>query len=279
MNQPKSAIYRGMSRAELDAGYNNSLAVTDSSALMAEFGHLSEGTRQQPFAQLDLHYGEAQRNRIDYFAAKKPGPLLVFIHGGYWQMRAKESFSFLANAFLPHGIHVAMVGYTLAPEASLATIVQEVKSSVGWLAENASSRGADTSRIIVSGWSAGGHLTAMCMDHPGVIGGLAISGIYDLEPIRLSYLNDKLHLKEEDVDLLSPMALPLTAKPVLVAYGLAELPELQRQSRDFYQVRNAAGRPGKLLALAGLNHFTILADLASPDGEMALGVTELISQA
>ena len=267
-----STRYRNMSQSELDAGYNNSAAVANSAQLMAGFDALSDQTRLLPGAQLGLRYGPAPRNVIDYFAADTPGPLLVFVHGGYWQMRSKDSFSFLANGFRPHGIHVAMVGYTLAPEASLQDIVNEVRSAIRWLGANAGRSGADTSRIVVSGWSAGGHLTAMCMDEPGVVGGLAVSGIYDLEPVRLSYVNDKLQLKPGDVQPLSPLHLPLSSKPITVAYGGAELPELQRQSREFFEARAARGLPGQLLALPGLNHFTILADMARPEGAMAMAV-------
>lgn len=270
-----TTIYRGMDQVALDAGYNNSLAVANSSELMAHYGVLSEQMRRTPGAKIGLRYGLAPRNLIDYFPATAPGPLLVFIHGGYWQMRAKEDFSFLAKGPLAHGIHVALLGYTLAPDATLSTIVNEVHASIGWLHSNASEWGADVNRIIVSGWSAGGHLTAMCMDEPGVMAGLAISGIYDLEPVRLSYLNSKLKLNAEDVKPVSPALLPLSAKPMTIAYGGDELHELQRQSKEFFTQRDAAGLPGAILPLAGLNHFTILGELASPQGALALAVKQL----
>src|SRR6185295_15156629 len=114
-------------------------------------------------------YGPRERNRIDFFpASRSAAPVLVFIHGGYWQMRAKEIFRFLASGPLAHGISFANVGYTLAPAATLQEIVDEVLNAVTWIAENAAAYGADASRIYVSGWSAGGHLTAMALAHPGV---------------------------------------------------------------------------------------------------------------
>lgn len=258
-------VYKDMDRTALDAGYNNSLAVADSAELMAKFDILSARIRCDHTGHLGLRYGPAARNLIDYFPADKPGPLLVFIHGGYWQMRAKENFSFLAQGLLAHGMHVAMVGYTLAPQATLGQIVNEVRASIGWLALHASDFGGDPRRIVVAGWSAGAHLTAMCMDLAGVIGGLAISGIYDLEPMRLSYVNEKLGLTPEDVQLLSPCLLPLDDKPLIMAYGQAELPELQIQSEDFFRIRSAAGKPGALLPLPDVNHFTILAEFARPE--------------
>jgi acetyl esterase/lipase len=264
-----------MDQAALDAGYNNSAAVANSGELMAGFGVLSAQMRRRPGAHIGLRYGPAPRNLIDYFPAAGPGPLLVFIHGGYWQMRSKEDFSFLAAGPLAQGLHVAFVGYTLAPDATLGTIVDEVRASIGWLHAHAAQWGADVHRIVVSGWSAGGHLTALCLDEPGVIAGLAISGIYDLEPVRLSYLNVKLQLAPDDVAPLSPASLPLCAKPLVLACGGAELPELQRQSQAFFARRNGAGLPGALLPLAGLNHFTILDEVAHPQGALALAARQL----
>jgi acetyl esterase/lipase len=268
-------IYRDMDQAALDAGYNNSAAVANSGELMAAFGALSAQMRCSPGAQIGLRYGPAPRRLIDYFPATGPGPLLVFIHGGYWQARSKEDFTFLAAGPLANGMHVAFVGYTLAPEATLAAIVDEVRASIGWLHVHAGPWGADVDRIVVSGWSAGGHLTAMCLDAPGVIAGLAISGIYDLEPVRLSYLNVKLQLAPDDIMALSPASLPLCAKPLVVAYGGAELPELQRQAQEFFAQRDGAGLAGALLPLAGLNHFTILHELARPQGALALAAKQL----
>ncbi len=270
-----NAPYRGMDQASLDAGYNNSAAVQNSTALMAEFDILSEQMRGQAEARIGLRYGPAPRQLIDYFPAAKPGPLLVFIHGGYWQMRSKDSFSFIAQGLHEHGMHVALVGYTLAPNISIAGIVSEVNAAIAWLAANASNFGGDPSCILLSGWSAGAHLTAMCMDAPGVIAGLAISGIYDLEPVRLSYLNTKLGLQVEDVPAISPITLRQSPKPMLIAYGQSELPELQRQSQAFHAARVAAGMPGVLLALPDLNHFTILRELSHAQGALALAAKDI----
>lgn len=259
-------VYRGMTQAELDAGYNNSLAVADSPALLAAFEARSAKVRALHGGSLDLRYGPAERQRVDYFAASRPGPVLVFIHGGYWQMRAKETFHFLAAGPLAHGIHVAMIGYTLAPHASLAQIVDEVRDGLAWVRQYAGTFGGDGNRIVVSGWSAGGHLTAMCMNEDGVIGGLAISGIYDLEPIRLSYLNEKLGLAADDVPVLSPLHLPRSVHPMVITYGTAELPELRRQSMEFAAAGSRAA--DLLLPVKDRNHFTILDDLADPQGPL-----------
>ena len=270
------SLYRGMDRAALDAAYNNSAAVADSPAILADWKARSDRLREARPHHLDLRYGSAERNRIDYFAAPPGGPVLVFIHGGYWQMREKETFSFVAEGPLAHGIHVAFVGYTLAPQKRLGGIVAEVRGAIEWLATRVAGYGGDAKRLVLSGWSAGGHLTAMCLNEPRVAGGLAVSGIYDLEPIRLCYVNEKLGLDRDEARRLSPLLeSPSSSPPLTVAYGGGELPELQRQSREFAMARARAGLPVRLAPLPGHNHFTILEELARPDGALTTLVREL----
>lgn len=250
-----------MARATLDAAYNNSAAVPNSTAIVEDWTRRSAALRARFSSSLDLRYGSRERNRIDLFEAKPGAPVLAFIHGGYWQNRAKENFGFIAEGPLAHGISVAMIGYTLAPEERLTAIVQEIHEALSFLKGD----------IHVSGWSAGGHLTAMAMSHPAVKGGLAISGIYDLEPMRLCYINDKLHLDEVEARRNSPLLHPAPSKPLRIAYGGAELPELQRQSEDYAK---HIGRPAS--RLPGKDHFTILEELASPDGELTRQVRTLL---
>ncbi len=263
-----TALYRDfLTREELDAAYDNTRAVADSARILVGFEERSRLLAERYPGELNLRFGPRERQRIDFFRAGSPGaPLLVFIHGGYWQMRRKETFRFLAAGALHHGISVALPGYTLAPEQNLAGIVTEIRDALRWLREHADSLGFDRSRIVVAGWSAGGHLAAMAADEPGVTGVLAISGIFDLEPIRLCYLNDKLFLKPEEVAGLSPLRLPLSGKPLFAVCGSDELPELQRQSWDFARHRAAAKLPGGAFTLAGRNHFTILEELETPGG-------------
>ena len=270
-------IYRGMDQAALDAAYNNTAAVADSARWVAEWERRSDLLASAHPRYLDLRYGPRERNRIDFFRASRANaPVLVFIHGGYWQMRAKEIFRFLAAGPLAHGVSFANVGYTLAPDATLREIVEEVLSAITWISENGRACGADTSRLYVSGWSAGGHLTAMSLAHPAIRGGLAISGIFDLEPIRLSYLNEKLRLDPADVAPLSPCAsLCPSSAPLIVAYGTGELPELQRQSREYAAARAAAGLHGQVAPLEGHNHFSILDELAKPEGALTALVRQL----
>jgi acetyl esterase/lipase len=254
-----------MDRATLDAAYNNSAAVKNSAQIVADWQARSEKVRAKYPDGLDLKYGPAPRNRIDFFAAKKNAPLLVFIHGGYWQMREKETFTFIVPGPLAHGISVALVGYTLAPEKRMDAIVGEIRTAITHLDSKAN-------RVIVSGWSAGGHLAAMAMQMPAVNAGLAISGLYDLEPIRHCYVNDKLRLDAMEAQRNSPISMPAFSEPITIAYGKKELPELCRQSEQYAKRVPQA----KLLALPNHDHFTILEELASPDGALTREVLALV---
>src|SRR5712672_3442787 len=171
-------IYRGMDKAALDAAYNNSLAVANSADLMARGRERSTVVRAGPQTRLDVPYGSRPRERLDYFSsgATKP-PLVVFIHGGYWQRNDKDMFAFIADGPRPHGIDVALVGYTLAPDARLTDIVAEMHQALTFLSERADDFGFDRNRLFVTGWSAGGHLTATTSSHPACRGGIPISGI------------------------------------------------------------------------------------------------------
>jgi arylformamidase len=270
-------LYRGMDRAQLDAAYNNGAAVAGVDAIRADWDARSARVRQSRRGHLDLAYGAAPRQRLDLFLADRPrAPTLMFIHGGYWQMNDKERFAFVAEGPLARGINVAVVEYTLAPEARMDRIVEEIRRSVAWLGEHLGDYGADPAHIYVSGHSAGGHLTAMSLG--AVKGGLAISGLYDLEPIRLNYLNVKLGLDAAEAHRNSPMFhFPPMSAPLVVAYGTAELPELCRQSIDYAKAWAERGLPGRLLPVAGADHFSILESLAEADGALTRALVEMVA--
>jgi len=268
-------VWRGMTRAQLDAAYNNSAAVKNSGEKLADWQRRSDIVRARHKELLDLTYGPRPRNRIDVFrCGRQRAPLLAYIHGGYWQRNAKEFYACLAEGPLARGIDVALIGYTLAPDATLTEIVAEVRAALRWLRAQGPGLGLATEKLIVSGWSAGGHLTAMTIGDADA--GLAISGIYDIEPCRLNYLNEKLKMTVDEQVALSPIRqLPSRSPPLTIAYGMAELPELQRQSRDYHEARQKAGLPSELMPLAGHDHFSILEELASPAGVLCEAVIYL----
>jgi acetyl esterase/lipase len=265
-----------MSRAERDASYNNSAAVAGSAALNAARETRSASFRAAHPGALDLPYGARPRNRWDLYPADDPGaPCLVFIHGGYWQGRTREEFACLIEGARAIGWSGALPGYTLAPDASLTAIVAEIRAALDWLAAEGPSHGI-AGPIVLSGWSAGGHLTAMALGHPAVRAGLAISGLFELGPIRDTYLNEKLRLADAEVAALSPLRLPVSPKPLAIAYGTAELPALVADSRNFHARRAAAHAPGALLPVAGANHFTVVLELQEADGLLTRSLPMLV---
>jgi acetyl esterase/lipase len=265
-------LYRGMDRAALDAAYNNTAAVGQAARdrYVAGWSARSDALRSARAGRIDLRYGDGPRQRLDVFAGGRAGaPTLVYIHGGYWQTNDKEPYAFLGESLLPGGFNLALVEYTLAPAARLDRIVAEVRAAVAWVIDHAKELGGDPARVFVSGHSAGGHLTAMAMSDPRVAGGLAISGLYDLEPIRLNYLNDKLGLDPDEARRNSPLLhLPSRAAPLVVTVGLGELPELIRQSQEYAEAWQRAGLPGRYLPVDKHDHFSILEELASPTGAL-----------
>lgn len=277
MSDTETVVWRGMTRAQLDAAYNNSAAVSNSAGKLAEWTERSAIVRAARPELLDLPYGPRPRNRIDVFrCGAQNAPLFVYIHGGYWQRNSKELYTCLAEGPLAHGFDVALIGYTLAPDETLAGIVAETHAAIRWLRREGGHYGIAQSRLIVSGWSAGGHLAAMAMGLPEVDAGLAISGVYDVEPCRLSYLNEKLLLRAEDVSAVSIEHIPCNAPPLVVAYGSRELPELQRQSRDYHAAWTQSGNAGTLFVLDD-DHFSILEELASPDGALTQALKNLLN--
>jgi arylformamidase len=255
-----------LSQAERDAAYNNSAHVADSPVLNAAREVASLAFRTASPMHLDKRYGPRERNTWDLFPVSDPdAPCIVFIHGGYWQRNSKDQFANLIAGPRARGWAAALPGYTLAPDAPLTEIVAEINAALDWLAAYGPAHGIN-GPIVLSGWSAGGHLTAMCLGHPLVKAGLAISGVFELGPIRDTYLNEKLRLTEQEIVSLSPMRLPLTDKPLALAYGTAELPPLKSDSREFHALRSAAHLPGALIPVPGANHFTIVHELRDPDG-------------
>jgi arylformamidase len=261
-------IYRGMDRKALDAAYDNGAAVGEKRAgYVAGWRERNVPLNARLGIRRDIAYGPAARNTLDFIPVGRPNaPIFAFIHGGYWQSVEKEVFAWVAEGPLALGFNVALIEYTLAPEARMDQIVAEVRQAITYLNDNANKLGA-LAQIVVSGHSAGGHLTATSIDLPGVVAGVAISGLFDLEPIRLCYLNDKLRLDAEEAFRNSPQhAIPSVAVPLVVTYGASELPELVRQSEEYHQAWIAKGNRGVKVPCPGTDHFSVLDELWRPDG-------------
>lgn len=268
-----------MSRAERDAAYNNTEAVPNSAALNQARAAASAAFRASVPGALDMPYGSAERQRWNLFPGSDPwAPCLVFIHGGYWQRNRREDFCCLGEGLRAHGWSVALPGYTLAPTATLTQIVGEIRAALDWLAAEGTQHGI-AGPVLVAGWSAGGHLTAMALGHPRVAAGLAISGIFELGPLRDTYLNEALRLTDEEVATFSPLRLPPVRKPLAITYGTTELPPLVGDSRALHAMRAAAHLPGSLIPAPGADHFTIIEELRRPDGLLVRAALDALAQA
>lgn len=271
--------WRSMSQRDRDLGLNNGEAVAGSADLVAGWERRSAELRARHPGHLDLRYGPRERNRIDFIRARDRAPTLLFIHGGYWQNRAKEVFTQFAEGPMAHGINAALIGYTLAPDATLDEIVAEIHAGIDFLGRELPALGGDASGLVVSGWSAGGHLTAMALSNPNVRAGMAISGIYDLEPIRHSYLNEKLGLDEAMSRRNSPVIQAGgPAKPLSLVVGDAELPLLRKQTADFACHRARYGLPVTYEEIPGADHFSIMNELLSPTGRITTLIRQLFER-
>jgi arylformamidase len=264
-----------LSREERNKAYNNAAAVVDSAELNLERNDASALYRTTHNAALDLPYGSGMRQAWDLFPGNDPtAPCMVFFHGGYWQMNGRENFACVAEGLAPHGWSVALPGYTLAPNATLETIVAENRAALDWLQEHAYQYKLGT-KFIVAGWSAGAQLASLALPHPLIEAGLAIAGVYELSPLRDTYLNDKLSLTDEEVANFSPSRLPIVHKPLAIAYGTAELPALIEEARTFHRLRSDAHAPGALLPIPKANHYSILNELRSPTGPLTAALLHL----
>lgn len=259
-------VYRSFTRKALDAAYDNTRAVADSAEILAGFEKRSLEISKQFSETMDISYGNRPRQRFDYFPGESGAGIFAFIHGGYWQMRHKDSFRFLAKGPLSLGFHVASIGYTLAPDITLYEIVNEVREALEGVRLFSKKFCADEKKVIVSGWSAGAHLATMTLGEESVAAALCVSGIYDLEPISKCYLNEALNLSEDEILNLSPQRIPCVRKPAVIVCGEEELSELQRQSLEFASLRTKERIPGTFGLIPGCNHFTILQELENPEG-------------
>lgn len=276
-------IFRTYDRGALDAQYDNRAKVPTMDAQIARWIAGGERARATLSPRLDVHYGPGARETMNVYAARSsaPSPVLVWIHGGYWRSLTKDVNDFVALGLVPVGIAVVNVEYDLMPGVRMATVVAQVRAAVGWTLANAASFGGDPARVWVGGHSAGGHLTAAAAAtdwsaQPGVpagarpAGGFAVSGLHDLEPIRLSFLNDTLALDVAEVAAQSPigMAPPRDGDWTLWVGG-EEGPEYLRQSADLAAAWGSdASRRVRLEVLAGEDHFSIIAPLDEPDSPM-----------
>lgn len=268
--------------AWLDAQYNARALIPDHPAIFARWAEASRVAREGSRAAVcDLPYGSGPGETLDVFPAAAPhAPVLVFIHGGYWRSLDKSDHSFVAPSFNSDGAMVVVPNYALCPAVTVEQIALQMTAAVAWVWRNAARFGGDPGRIALAGHSAGGHLVAMMLscrwkqvgaDLPAmpVTGGLAISGLFDLEPIRRTpFLQADLHLTPASVARLSPAFFPRPrGVPLYAVAGNDESEEFIRQNKLIRDVWGPTAVP-VCETLPAANHLTVLASLADPAGRL-----------
>lgn len=268
--------------------YNARATIPEHPQIFARWAEQSAATRRLRACLTDLSYGDTGGERLDLFPTRRDGaPLLVFIHGGYWRSLDKSDFSWIAPPFVNHGVSVALVNYGLAPKTPIEDIVRQMLRAHAWLYRNGDRLGFDPGRIYTAGHSAGAHLTAMMMaalwpvfaaDLPGdlVKGGLAVSGIYDLEPlVHAQFLRADLRLTVKRARMLSPAHMPpATDRPLYTAVGALESSEFRRQTALIGKAwrRNLA----RDVPMPNLHHLNVIDEIANPASPLFDAALEMI---
>ncbi|MDC0033939.1 alpha/beta hydrolase, partial [Alphaproteobacteria bacterium] len=237
----------------------------------------SARVREEWDCRIDVPYGSTPAEVLNVFPAQNSGsPIVYFIHGGYWRSSSQKDVDLYAEAFVPAGCAYVTVNYLLAPEASIDEIVRQCRAGLAWTHENAASFNGNAHQIYVIGRSAGGHLAGMMLadgwrdgfDLPEdlIKGATVLSGLFDLEPVRLSNANEWARLDKASAYRNSPIHhLPQNGCPLIVAWGENETDEFKRQS-DLYRVAwQARGWPCEVMEFPGKHHFASMPDLMYPD--------------
>jgi len=266
---------------ELEKGYNLRLLRDDFQQLYESWATRSETFRANADAQLDCAYDDGPRDKLDLFRCGEHGaPLLVFIHGGYWQRGDKAVFSFIAAPFVERGVDVALISYQLCPVTDMSSLVAQVRKAIIWLWRNAAQSGISADRINVGGHSAGGHLTGMMLTTQWnqfddklpdnlVKTGIPMSGLYQLEPLRHTTLSDALGMDASVAHENSPYFLkPATDAPILTTIGGAESAELHWQTDQFVEQWGRYQAPIETHIEADVDHFDLVNRLARGDSEI-----------
>lgn len=265
------ALYREFTtQAQIDAQYNPSLPLADQTAPGRHFAERALQARTQLRCVLDVPFGPTLAETLDIFPADVPNaPVFVFIHGGYWRALSSKEFSGVALGLHAAGITTVVINYALCPFVSIDEITRQARSAVAWTVRNIGQYGGDPTRVAIGGHSAGGHLAAMCLQtrwaqdyglpQDPLAGAVLVSGLYDLEPLRYSYLQPQIQLDDGIIRRNSPAFLVRPCKtPIWITWGGAETAEFARQASTLNQAWAAAGNQALLQEQPGADHFTAI---------------------
>ncbi len=283
-------VYLDYDQAALDAAYDQAAYAPNREQLIKRRIRDSELTRLRIGEPERVAYGPAEIERLDiYRAGRAAAPVFVFIHGGAWRSGCSKDFAAPAEMFLAAGAHYVVPDFTWVQDVggSLMVLADQVRRAIAWVYDNAAHLGSDPNQLYVGGQSSGGHLAAVALttDWPRdfgrpadiIKGGMCISGMYDLTPVRLSARNAYVAFDDATVAALSPMRhLDRLHAPVIVAYGTCETPEFQRQNREFAAAVENAGKKVRLLIGEHCNHFELPESLVNPYGLLGRAALELM---
>lgn len=215
---------------------------------------------------LDVSYGESAGQRVDIFPAReKPAPVLVFIHGGYFRSLDKRHYRYIAQGAVRSGFTTVLVNYDLAPSVRVHDICLQILKAFAWIKQNIHRWNGDPDRLVLCGHSVGAFLVAKILeeDWSGLGGGgiekaVLLSGLYDLEPMKRSYLNRDLNLTDLEVSNLSPQnRLPVETPKMLIAVGEAETEQFVHQSERYARRLGQVDIENELLVLPGIHHYSM----------------------
>jgi arylformamidase len=273
-------VFLDYDQAALDAAYDQAAFAPDREQLIQRRICDSELARRHTGEPERAAFGPAEIERLDvYRTGREAAPVFVFIHGGAWRSGRSKDFAAPAEMFLAAGAHYVVPDFAWVQDAggSLMVLADQVRRAVAWVYENIARFGGDPNRLHLGGQSSGGHLAAVALttdwQHqfglPADIikGGVCISGMYDLTPVRLSARSRYVAFDDRTVAALSPIRhIDRLTAPLIVAYGTCETPEFQRQSREFAAAVEAAGKQVRLVVGEHYNHFELPETLGNPYG-------------
>ncbi len=266
-------------QAEVDAQYNPSLRLADPAAPLRHYAARAEEARRRLRGVLGIPFGPTPAETLDIYPADSPGaPVFVFFHGGYWRALSSADFAGVALGLQPLGITTVVPNYALCPAVTIDEITRQARAAAAWVLRHIGEHGGDASRVAIGGHSAGAHLAAMCLqadwaahglaDDP-LAAGLLVSGLYELEPLRRSYLQPVIRLDDGIIARNSPAHLVRRcATPLWITWGGAETAEFARQSTLYHAAWLRAGNRAELAAVPGADHFSAIHGFEAPDSPL-----------
>jgi arylformamidase len=283
-------VFLDHDQASLDAAYDQAAYAPNREQLIKRRIRDSELARLRVNEPERIAYGPADIERLDIYRTERDAaPVFIFIHGGAWRSGRSKDFATPAEMFLAAGVHYVVPDFAWVQDVggSLMVLADQVRRAIAWVYRNAVRFGIDPTRLYVAGQSSGGHLAAVALtaDWPRdfglpadiIKGGMCISGMYDLTPVRLSARNSYIAFDDATVAALSPIRhLDRLHAPVIVAYGTCETPEFQRQNREFAAAVENADKKVRLLVGEHYNHFELPETLCNPYGLLGRAALDLM---